>query len=40
MRKIRTSFDQLISGAGDVLVNKLLRTPYTIIWYRVYWWRM
>jgi hypothetical protein len=40
MRKIRTAFDQLIFDAGEVLVNKLLRTKNTVIWYRVYWRRM
>lgn len=40
MRKIRTTFDQLIFDAGEVLVNKLLRTKNTVIWYRVYWRRM
>jgi integrase len=40
MRTIRTNFDQLIFDAGEVLVNKLLRTKNTVIWYRVYWRRM
>ncbi|WPV67054.1 site-specific integrase [Chitinophaga sp. LS1] len=40
MRKIRTTFDQLIFDAGEVLLNKLLRTRNTVIWYRVYWRRM
>ncbi|WPQ63346.1 site-specific integrase [Chitinophaga sancti] len=40
MRKIRTTFDQLIFDAGEVLINKLLRTKSTVIWYSYYWRRM
>ena len=40
MNKIKTTFDQLIYDAGEVLRNKLQRTDGTVIWYRVYWRRM
>jgi len=40
MAKINSAFRQLIFDAGEVLKNKLLRTPNTVTWYRIYWRRM